>query len=260
MYPETLPDEGPTLSKEEKVRYNRQIMIFGEEGQKKLKSARVVIIGVGGLGSASSTYLTAAGVGKLILVDKDVVELDNLNRQVLHWTRDIERLKIKSAVEKLRELNPEVDIEGLAVEVNEESVYDIIKEADVVVDGLDNWGTRMVVNKACVDLNKPFVHAGVHGMYGQLTVISPYKSPCLQCIVPTAAIKPRSGTFPVLGTTPAILATIQAQETIKLITGYGKPLIGKLLIFDGTTTIFTLIDIHRRDDCPICGVSRQQKQ
>ncbi|MCD6278348.1 MAG: HesA/MoeB/ThiF family protein [Desulfurococcales archaeon] len=253
MHPEINSVNAPTLSKEEKIRYNRQIMIFGEEGQKKLKSARVVVVGVGGLGSASSTYLTAAGVGRLILVDKDVVELDNLNRQVLHWTRDIGRLKVRSAAEKLRELNPEVDVEGLAIEVNEDSVYDIIKEANVVVDGLDNWGTRMIINKACVELGKPFVHAGVHGMYGQLTVIIPHESPCLQCIVPSAGAKPKSGTFPVLGTTPAILATLQAQEVIKLITGHGRPLIGKLLIFDGTTTTFTTIEVSRRKDCPVCG-------
>ncbi len=253
MAPELSPGEALTLSDKEKVRYSRQIMIFGEEGQKKLKSSRVAVIGVGGLGSASSTYLAAAGVGKLVLVDKDVVELDNLNRQVLHWTRDIGRLKVESAAEKLRELNPEIEVEGIAMEVNEDTIYDIIKEVDVVVDGLDNWSTRVVVNKACVKLRKPFVHAGVHGLYGQLTVIIPYESPCLQCIVPLIGTKPKSGTFPVLGTTPAILATIQAQEVIKLITGYGRPLIGKLLIFDGTTTTFTTIEVRRREECPVCG-------
>ena len=251
-------DKAPTLSEKEKIRYSRQVMIFGEEGQKKLKSSRVVVVGVGGLGSASSIYLAAAGVGKLIIVDKDVVQLDNLNRQILHWTRDIGRPKVRSAVEKLRELNPEIDVEGVVLEVNEDTIYDIIREADVVVDGLDNWSTRIVVNKACVELRKPFVHAGVHGLYGQLTVVIPYKSPCLQCIVPAAAIKPRSGIFPVLGTTPAILAALQAQETIKLITGYGKPLVGKLLIFDGTTTTFTTIEMHRRNDCPVCGKPLQQ--
>ncbi len=253
MTPKLSSGRVPTLSDNEKIRYSRQIMIFGEEGQKKLKSSRVVVVGVGGLGCTSSIYLAAAGVGKLVLVDKDVVELDNLNRQILHWTRDIGRPKVESAVEKLMELNPEIDVEGIAMEVNEDTIYDIIKEADVVVDGLDNWSTRTVVNKACVKLRKPFVHAGVHGLYGQLTVVIPYESPCLQCIVPAATIKPRSETFPVLGTTPAILATLQAQETIKLITGYGKPLIGKLLIFDGTTTTFTTIEIRRRGDCPVCG-------
>lgn len=231
-------------------------MIFGEEGQKRIKASRVAVIGVGGLGSVSSIYLVAAGVGKLIIVDKDVVELDNLNRQILHWTRDIGKPKIRSAMEKLRELNPEVDVEGVITEVNEENAYEIVKEVDVVVDGLDNWATRLVVNKACVELRKPFVHAGVQGLYGQLTVVVPYESPCLQCIVPTSLIKSEARPFPVLGTTPAILAAIQVQETIKLITGYGKPLIGKLLVFDGVSTNFAVLDIRRSSNCPVCGQGR----
>ncbi|RLG72354.1 MAG: adenylyltransferase [Thermoprotei archaeon] len=240
------------LSKEELERYDRQIILFNVDGQVKLKKARIVVFGVGGLGSVSSIYLTALGIGKLFLVDHGKVELSNLNRQILYKTSDIGKFKVKIAAQRLKELNPNVDIEYSIEKITSENVYSFIREADVVIDGLDNWKTRFTVNKACVELNKPFIHAGVHGMYGQLLVVVPGKSPCLQCIMPIRPSKERK--IPVLPTTPAVLAALQVTEAVKMITGYGKPAIGKLILYDGYSMSFHEIPVSRRENCPVCGL------
>ena len=243
------------LSPQELEVYDRQIRIpgLGVEGQRKLKASKVVVAGVGGLGCPASMYLTVAGVGEILLIDKDVVELSNLNRQVLHWLDDIGRFKAISAEEKLRRLNQAVKVKGIVDEINEGSVYRLIKGADVVIDGQDNFKTRLVLNKACLALGIPFIHAAVHGLYGQLMTIIPGKGPCLQCLIPTEP--PEVKPFPILGATPAVMACLQAIEAVKLIAGLGSPCIGRLIIFDGVDMRFNEVTIKRNPSCPACGSS-----
>lgn len=239
------------LTRSELERYDRQIRVFGVEGQLKLKGAKVLVIGVGGLGSPISLYLTAAGVGKIILVDSEDVELSNLNRQIIHWSDDVGVPKVLSAVRKLRALNPEVEVEGIKAPADEELLNTLIAKVDLVLDGLDNWGTRFLVNKICVKYGKPFIHGGVMGLYGQLLVIIPGKTPCLQCVIPKKPQEIRP--FPVLGSTPGVIATLQVTEAIKLISGYGNPSLGKLVIYDGYSMSFAEVRVSRRSDCPVCG-------
>ncbi len=244
-----------TLTPEEIERYDRQIRIFGVEGQLKLKRAKVLIVGVGGLGSPAAIYLAAAGVGEIILVDSERVELSNLNRQILHWTRDIGKLKVESAAEKLRELNPNVKTMIIAEHAGEELLDKLVSEADIVIDGLDNWKSRLALNKACVKHGKPLIHAAIHGMYGQLLVVVPGETPCLNCLIikEPPEVKP----FPVLGTTPGLLAMLQVTEAIKLLTGYGRPPLGKLIVYDGYTMKFEEIPVSRNPQCPTCSIIRK---
>jgi molybdopterin/thiamine biosynthesis adenylyltransferase len=241
------------FSSAELERYDRQIRIkgLGKSGQSKLKKARVIVMGAGGLGCPASFYLVAAGVGHVAVVDKEIVELSNLNRQVLHWSDDIGRPKGVSMAEKLRQLNPEVTVEPLQKVVTTNNARQIIKGFTVVVDALDNWRTRFLLNKACVKEKIPFVHAGVHGLYGQITTILPGKGPCLQCILPK--IPPEEEKFPVLGAAVGTLGLLEALETIKLVTGLGEPLIGRMLHFDGEAMSFQEIKVERRTTCPVCG-------
>ncbi len=239
------------LTEEEIIRYDRQIKLFGIEAQEKLKKATVLVVGVGGLGTAASLYLVAAGVGKLILVDREEVELSNLNRQILYWTEDVGKPKVEAAKNKLIKLNPNVKIVTYKSALNENLARKLVKESDVVIDALDNWETRFMLNRICVEERKPLIHAGVFGMHGQLLTIIPGETPCLQCIIPEKP--PERKGFPVLGTTPGILALMQVTEAIKIITGYGKPAKGKLIIYDGERMSFSEINVIRRKDCPVCG-------
>lgn len=244
---------GVELSEPDLERYDRQMLIpgWGREGQKKLKSSRVVVAGAGGLGSPALLYLAAAGVGNLVVVDRERFEFSNLNRQVLGWEADVGRYKVEAASEKLRALNSGVNLEPLVEEISDENVDRIVEGADVVVDALDNWRTRFTLNKGCVESMVPLVHAGIFGLEGQVTTIVPRSGPCLQCIVPEP---PREiPKFPVVGATPALFATLQVIETIKLIVGIGEPLVGKLLVFDGWSTTFTVAEVRRRQGCPVCG-------
>ena len=214
-----------SFSSAELERYDRQIRIkgLGKSGQSKLKKARAIVMGAGGLGCPASFYLVAAGIGHVAVVDKETVELSNLNRQVLHWSDDIGRPKGVSMAEKLRQLNPEVTVEALQKIVTIDNARQLVKGFTVVVDALDNWRTRFLVNKACVKEKIPFVHAGVYGLYGQITTILPGKGPCLQCILPK--IPPEEEKFPVLGAATGTLGLLEALETVKLVTGLGEPLI-----------------------------------
>jgi len=241
------------LGEAELRRYDRQIRIrgFGLEGQEKLKKARVAVIGLGGLGCPAALYLAAAGVGFLKLVDGGRVELSNLNRQVLYRDGDIGRPKAFLAAERLRDVNPHVRVEALAIDVDEENVLDILSDVDLVVDGLDNWRSRFVVNEACVRLGIPFIHAGIRAFYGQVTTIVPGRGPCLRCII--KAIPPEEPGVPVIGATPSLIASIQVLEAIKLITGLGKPLVGRLLIFDGLEMRFEEVLVERDERCPVCA-------
>lgn len=239
------------LSRDEIERYSRQLDIVGLNGQAKLSKARVLIIGVGGLGTPVALYLTATGVGELILVDSERVELSNLNRQILYSTRDIGRLKVEVAAEKLRELNPHVRITTYPYRASRELLEELVKEADLVIDGTDNWETRFLINEFCVKYRKPFIHAGVQGFHGQLMVIVPGVTPCLRCIIPfNPSEKDR---VLVLPTTPGILGLLQATEAIKIITGVGVPSLNKLLVFDGYNMRLHEVQVSRNPKCPVCG-------
>jgi len=235
-------------------RYRRQIAIpgFGEAGQHKLEAAHVVVAGMGGLGSAASIYLAAAGVGHLTIIDAQRVEVSNLNRQVLHWPPDVERLKTESAMEKLHAVNPSLSIDAKPEQITRENINELLRNADVVVDGMDNYLTRYLLNEACVRIGKPFVHGAVEGLNGQLTTIIPGDGPCLKCIIPNPP--PREPVIAVLGATPGVIGCLQAIETIKLLVGIGEPLIGRMLFFDGERTSFTEVEVHHNPDCPVCGV------
>jgi adenylyltransferase/sulfurtransferase len=241
------------LTEDDLTRYDRQILIpgWGEHGQQKLKSATIVVAGSGGLGSPSSIYLAAAGVGQLIIVDKDVFELSNLNRQILGWQKDIGRRKAEAVAEKLRALNPDIQIIPRVMEISKDNVVELLEEADLVVDAMDNWATRFLLNKTCVDLNIPFIHAGIFGLYGQIMTIIPHKGPCLRCLLPET---PKDiGKFPVLGATPGLFAMLQVMEALKILVGIGEPLTGKMLLFDGSNMTVTRINVSRRPDCPVCS-------
>ena len=241
------------LTPDEMERYDRQIRIkgLGKNGQLKLKRARVMVAGAGGLGCPASLYLVAAGVGYLAIVDKETVELSNLNRQVLHWGDDVGKLKSVSVLEKLHQLNPGVEVEAVPRVITPINARELVHGFTVVVDGMDNWRTRFVLNEACVRENVPFVHAGVHSLYGQITTVLPGEGPCLQCVLPK--IPPEEEKFPILGSTAGTLGLLEASETIKIITGIGEPLVGRMLHFDGETMRFQEIKVERRTDCPVCG-------
>ncbi len=240
------------LTKDERERYDRQIMIreFGEGGQEKLKRAKVIVAGSGGLGSPVSIYLAAAGVGTIRIVDHDRVELSNLNRQVLHWDKDIGMKKVDSAAEKLSQLNQSVRIEPMAETINDDNVSSLVADFDVIVDAMDNLPTRYLLNKAAIENNIPFVHGAVHGLEGRAMTIIPGKSTCLKCIY--RGLSPEEK-FPVIGVTPAVIACIQATEVIKYIVGIGKLLTNRLLIYDGLSMKFTEMVVRRDPDCEHCG-------
>ena len=233
-------------------RYNRQMMIkgFGEEGQKKLKNTRVFVAGAGGLGSPVSTYLAVAGFGHIALADMDVVDLSNLNRQILHWDRNVGEVKVKSGLEKLTQANPEIEVEAFNGKIDENNVYDLTKGHDIIIDAMDNFPTRYLLNRAALKHKIPFIHASVWGLEGRLTTIIPGKTPCLECIFPHA---PPKEVFPILGATPGVLGTLQVTEAVKVILGIGKPVTNRLLLYDGEYMEFHEIQVNKNPDCPACG-------
>ena len=233
-------------------RYSRQMIIegFGIEGQSRLRRARVLVAGVGGLGCPAALYLAAAGVGKLLLVDRDNVEKTNLNRQILYWEEDLGRSKVEAAGEKIRQFNSQVEVETLKMELTFENVYPLVEEVDLVVDGLDNFEARFAVNRACVEAGKPFIHAAVHGLQGELLTVIPGKTPCYQCYV--AIAPPERRPLPVLGATSGMLACLEVMEAVKILTGVGEPLLGKLLIFDGYQMEFRLVELKKLETCEVC--------
>jgi len=242
------------LSDREVQRYDRQIMIqgFGIEGQEKLKKSRVLIAGVGGLGSPAAIYLAAAGIGSLRLVDRDQVELSNLNRQILHWEEDLGRFKAESARGKLSRLNPEVVIEIVQDDIREDNLSDLMAGCDLIIDGLDNFPTRYLINRFIQKKGLPFIYGGILGMMGMATFIWPGQTPCLKCLFPQA---PEPKKFPVLGTTPGIIGLIEANEAIKYLVGLGKLLTGRLLVYNGHDLRFSEVPIERNPECPACAAS-----
>jgi adenylyltransferase/sulfurtransferase len=233
-------------------RYLRQLIIpgFGEEAQRKLSDATVFIAGAGGLGSSAALYLAAAGVGCLRICDDDVVELSNLNRQILHNESRLGRNKADSAAETLRELNPSIRIEPLAVRITPENIGELAGRALFLVDCLDNVATRYILNRFAWKKGLPLVHGGINGMAGQVTVLVPGKTPCMQCLFPE---EPPRGTIPVLGAAPGVIGSLLAMETIKMITGFGEPLLGRLFFWDGMTQEARTIAWKGIPDCPVCG-------
>jgi molybdopterin/thiamine biosynthesis adenylyltransferase/rhodanese-related sulfurtransferase len=261
-----LPFEVPQLlNDEQKIRYSRHVILddVGEEGQIKLLNSKVLLIGAGGLGSPAAMYLAAAGVGTLGIVDFDNVDISNLQRQVLHGTKDVGRPKVESAADRLHDINPEVKVVSYPAPLSSANALDIIKEYDVVLNGSDNFPTRYLANDACQFLRKPLVDASIFMFEGQVAVYQPEipergieGGPCYRCLYPDP---PPPGEVPscaeagVLGVLPGIVGSLQALEAIKLILGVGEPLVGRLLLVDTLDMAFRTLNVPRNPDCPVCG-------
>jgi adenylyltransferase/sulfurtransferase len=222
---------------------------WGEEGQAKLRSSTVFIAGAGGLGCPVAIYLAVAGIGRLRICDRGVPELSNLNRQILHMEWDIGKNKAYSAKETLLDLNPHVDVVALAEEITGNAVQYLVGDSDIIIDCLDNFPARHILNKFAVQKGLPFVHAGIHGLSGQLTFIHTPETPCLYCLFPGS---PPQEIFPVAGVTPGVIGVLEAAEAIKWIVGIGENLKGRLLIWDGELMQFQNIPIKKDPHCPVC--------
>lgn len=249
---------GEPLTRAETLRYARHLILpeVGPAGQRRLKQARVLMIGAGGLGSPIGLYLAAAGVGTLGIVDFDVVDASNLQRQVLHGTGDVGRPKLDSAHERLREVNPHVHVEPYPVRLSSENALEILRDYEVVVDGSDNFPTRYLANDACVLLGKPYVYGSIFRFEGQASVFAAEGGPCYRCLFaepPPPGLVPSCAEGGVLGVLPGIVGSIQAMETIKLLLGIGEPLVGRLLLFDALRMRFRELKLRRDPACPVCG-------
>ncbi len=255
----------PTLSNEEVKRYSRHLIMpeVGMQGQKKLKAASVLLIGTGGLGSPLGLYLASAGIGKIGLVDFDVVDFTNLQRQVLYTTQDVGKPKIQAAKERLQAINPHITIQTHEARLSSDNAMEILKPYDIVIDGTDNFPTRYLVNDACVLLGKPNVYGSIFRFEGQASVFWAEKGPCYRCLYPEPpppGLVPSCAEGGVLGILPGIVGTIQATEAIKLILGSGEPLIGRLLLFNALKMKFRELKLRKNPACPVCGPNRTVTQ
>jgi sulfur-carrier protein adenylyltransferase/sulfurtransferase len=246
------------LTPEQRERYSRHMLVpeIGAEGQQKLLDAKVLLLGAGGLGSPTALYLAAAGVGTIGVVDDDVVDLSNLQRQVIHTTDRIGVPKVDSAEQAMKELNPDVDVVKYKARLDASNIMDIIAGYDVVVDGADNFPTRYLLNDASVRLRIPVVSASILGFDGQLSVFAPYEGPCYRCLYPVpppAELAPSCGANGVLGVLPGTMGLLQATEVVKLITGAGEPLIGRLLLYEALGATFTELKVRRDPECAVCS-------
>jgi sulfur-carrier protein adenylyltransferase/sulfurtransferase len=247
-----------TLTEEQRDRYSRHLLLpeVGVEGQQKLLDAKVLLLGAGGLGSPAALYLAAAGVGTLGIVDDDEVDLSNLQRQVIHTTDRIGVPKVDSAEETISAINPDVDVVKHPVRLDASNVIELIEPYDIVVDGLDNFPTRYLLNDASVRLRKPVVSASILGFDGQLSVFQPYEGPCYRCLYPApppAELAPSCGANGVLGVLPGTMGLLQATEVVKLVLDQGDPLIGRLLLYEALGATFTELKVRRDPECPICS-------
>jgi sulfur-carrier protein adenylyltransferase/sulfurtransferase len=247
-----------TMTAEQRERYSRHLLLpeVGIEGQQKLLDAKVLLLGAGGLGSPTALYLAAAGVGTLGIVDNDVVDLSNLQRQVIHSSERIGVSKVDSAEQTITALNPDVKVEKYPVRLGPDNIVEIIEGYDIIVDGLDNFPTRYLLNDASVRLQIPVVSAAILGFEGQLSVFKPYDGPCYRCLFPVpppAEMAPSCGANGVLGVLPGTMGLLQATEVIKLILGEGEPLIGRLLMYDALAARVTEVKVRRDPECPICS-------
>jgi sulfur-carrier protein adenylyltransferase/sulfurtransferase len=252
--------QGVHLTNEEIRRYGRHLIMpeVTMEGQQKLKAARVIVIGTGGLGAPILAYLAAAGVGKIGVVDFDTVDVSNLHRQIIHKSNNVGKLKTQSAVEMMKEINPLIDIQTYDTSLRSDNALEMLRDYDIVIDGTDNFPTRYLVNDACALLDKPNVYGSIFRFEGQATVFWASRGPCYRCLFPEP---PEAGTVPscaeggVLGVLPGVVGTIQATEAVKLIIGQGDPLIGRLLLFDALKMKFKELKLRKDPKCPLCGPS-----
>ena len=251
-----------SLDDAERARYARQLIYpdFGEAGQLCLKKAHVLIAGVGGLGSPNAVNLTCAGVGKLTLVDGDSVDISNLNRQTLHWEKDVGVPKVISGAVKLAAMNSRTEIVPLHVRITAENAAELLAGVDLVMDCLDNMEARFVLNAYCVRNNIPFIHGGIRGLDGEVITIIPGRTPCLECLYPKGIGGADNMPFPAFGATPALVASLQTMEAIKLLAGFGELLAGKMLFISGESMEFSLIETNRKKECRICGESIDEHQ
>lgn len=246
------------LTNDEIQRYSRHLIMpeVGLEGQQKLKGAGILLIGAGGLGSPSAMYLAAVGIGRLGLVDFDQVDLTNLQRQIIHRTEDVGRLKVESAKARIHEINPKVEVQAFNTKLSRENILDLIRDYDIVIDGTDNFPTRYLVNDACVFQKKPNIYGSIFRFDGQATVFVPFEGPCYRCLYPEP---PPPGMVPscaeggVLGVLPGVIGVIQATEAVKLVIGKGDPLIGRLMLYDALKMKFREVRLNRDPECPVCG-------
>ncbi|MFX1251871.1 MAG: molybdopterin-synthase adenylyltransferase MoeB [Promethearchaeota archaeon] len=259
------PKSEGNFSHQEIERYSRHLILpeVGMKGQRKLKEARVLLIGAGGLGSPLILYLAAAGVGTIGIVDFDVVDYSNLQRQIIHSTDDVGKPKLESARKKILAINPDINIKTYDTQLTSENALEIINEFDVVVDGTDNFPTRYLVNDACVLLGKPNVYASIFRFEGQVSVFHAKEGPCYRCLYaepPPPGLVPSCAEGGVLGVLPGLVGTIQATEVIKLILGIGEPLVGKLLVIDALDMSFRKLKLRKNPECPICGTNPTLKE
>jgi molybdopterin/thiamine biosynthesis adenylyltransferase/rhodanese-related sulfurtransferase len=246
------------LSSDEILRYSRHLILpeVALEGQQRLKASRVLLIGAGGLGSPLALYLAAAGVGTIGLVDFDVVDVTNLQRQIVHGSKDVGRPKLESARDRLKDLNPHVHVEGFETRLTSENALEIVRDFDIVIDGTDNFATRYLTNDACVILGKPNVYGSIYRFEGQSSVFATEEGPCYRCLYPEPpppGLVPSCAEGGVLGVLPGLVGTIQATEGIKLLLGIGEPLIGRLLLIDALTMQFRTMRLRKNPNCPACG-------
>ena len=250
-----------SLSKEEILRYSRHLIMpeVGMEGQLKLTQAKVLLVGAGGLGAPLGLYLAAAGIGRIGMVDFDVVDFTNLQRQVIHGTKDVGRKKLDSAFDSMRDINPYVQLDRHETALTSENAFEIFRDYDYVVDGTDNFPTRYLVNDACVLLNKPNVYGSIFRFEGQATVFAYEGGPCYRCLYPEPpppGLVPSCAEGGVLGILPGIIGLIQATETVKLILGIGQSLVGRLLLYDALGMKFRELKLRKNPECPVCGDHR----
>ena len=254
----TGEDGLPPISQEELLRYSRHLILpeVGLAGQRKLKASSVLCVGAGGLGSPLALYLAAAGVGRIGIVDFDVVDESNLQRQIMHGTSDVGRPKLDSAADRLRDINPHVHVERHETRLSSENAFAVLRPYDIVVDGTDNFPTRYLVNDACVLLEKPNVYGSIFRFEGQASVFDATRGPCYRCLYPDPpppGLVPSCAEGGVLGVLPGVIGVIQAIETIKLLLGVGEPLLGRLLLFDALAMQFRELRLRKDPECPICG-------
>jgi len=260
-----IPTAASTLSNDEILRYSRHLVLpeVGMEGQRKLKTASILCIGTGGLGSPVALYLAAAGVGTLGLVDFDVVDVSNLQRQIIHSTPDVGRKKLESAADRIRAINPHVNLRMFETRFTSQNALELMRDFGMVVDGTDNFPTRYLVNDACVLSGKPNVYASVFRFEGQASVFATEQGPCYRCLYPEpppAGLVPSCAEGGILGILPGLLGVVQATEAIKLVLGAGEPLIGRLLLVDALGMRFRELRLRKNPQCPICGEQRTIKE
>lgn len=239
------------LDAEERKRFERQLPLLREEGQQQLKAAKVAVVGIGGLGSAAALYLAAAGVGGLVLVDYDNVDTSNLNRQILHTTQDLGKRKVDSAAAKLGRLYPSLEATAQAHRITRDNAEHMLQGVHAIVDGLDNFPSRLLLSDYAFAHRLPLFHGAVWGWEGRATTIVPGETPCLRCLYPN--VSDETQTVPVIGVAPALIGVVQATEVVKYLTGTGELLLSRLLIYDGEALEFTIAPLDRNPGCPVCG-------